>query len=152
MHKQNPAIRPETKNRTRLGAQDNNRNSTGKQHPLEDSGRRRRGSRRVPANASGERDFNDLNKEEIIALLKKVAGELGHRPNQFEFWQMAKAKKEHMRRLFGSYRELVQEAGFEALGPGYYLTTEQLLADWAAVARKLGKVPTVMQYNKAGKY
>jgi HNH endonuclease len=105
-----------------------------------------------PTPTNRERDFNDLNKEEIIALVKKVAEELGHRPNQFEFWQMAKAKKEHMRRLFGSYRELVQEAGFEALGPGFYITTDQLLGDWAAVARKLGKAPTVMQYDKAGKY
>ena len=99
-----------------------------------------------------QRDFNDLSKEEIIALVRKVAAELGHRPNQYEFWQMGGAKKEHMRRLFGSYRELVQEAGFEALGPGYHLTVDQLLEDWAAVTRRLGKVPTVMQYNKAGKY
>jgi hypothetical protein len=99
-----------------------------------------------------ERDFNDLSKEEIIALLRKVAAELGHRPNQYEFWQMAGAKKEHMRRLFGSYRELVQEAGFEALGPGYHLTVDQLLEDWAAVTRRLGKAPTVLQYDKAGKY
>ncbi len=99
-----------------------------------------------------ERDFNDLSREEIIALLKKVAEELGHRPNQYEFWQIAGAKKEHMRRLFGSYRELVQEAGFEALGPGYHLTVDQLLEDWAAVTRRLGKAPTVLQYDKAGKY
>lgn len=140
MHKQNPANHVETENQTRLEAQDKNRNTTGNQRRPDDSARR------------GERDFNDLNRDEIIALLKKVAEELGHRPNQFEFWQMAKAKKEHMRRLFGSYRELVQEAGFEALGPGYHLTTEQLLTDWAVVARKMGKAPTVMQYNKAGKY
>ena len=104
------------------------------------------------AHAIKNRDFNDLSKEEIIALLKKVAQELGHRPNQYEFWQMAGAKKEHMRRLFGSYRELVQEAGFEALGPGYHLTVDQLLEDWAVVVRKLGKAPTVLQYDKAGKY
>ena len=99
-----------------------------------------------------ERDFNDLSREEIIALLKRIAEELGHRPNQFEFWQAAKAKKEHIRRLFGSYRELVEEAGFEALGPGYHLTIEQLMTDWGAVTRKLGKLPTVQQYDKAGKY
>lgn len=113
----------------------------------------RKSTRPKPLNAATEaRDFNDLTREEIIALVKKVAEELGHRPNQYEFWQKAGAKKEHMRRLFGSYRELVQEAGFEATGPGYYITTDQLMADWAAVARKLGKVPTVMQYDKAGKY
>lgn len=106
----------------------------------------------VNAQSGDERDFNDLTREEIIALLKKVAEELGHRPNQYEFWQKAGAKKEHMRRLFGSYRELVQEAGFEATGPGYYITMDQLMEDWAAVARKLGKAPTVMQYDKAGKY
>lgn len=102
-------------------------------------------------NAS-ERDFNDLNREEIIALLRKIAEELGHRPNQFEFWQMASAKKEHVRRLFGSYRELVQEAGFEALGPGFHITREQLFQDWAQVVRKAGRIPSVMQYDKLGRY
>lgn len=119
-----------------------------------DAQQARTGEKRHPNDltAAEERDFNDLSKEEIIALLKKVAAELGHRPNHYEFWQMAGAKKEHMRRLFGSYRELVQEAGFEALGPGYHLTVDQLLEDWAAVTRKLGKTPTVLQYDKAGKY
>ncbi|MGE5321981.1 MAG: homing endonuclease associated repeat-containing protein, partial [Actinomycetota bacterium] len=126
--------------------------STGNHRMADGSARRRRGSQRPLDNASGERDFNDLNKDEIIALVKKAAAELGHRPNQYEFWQMAGAKKEHMRRLFGSYRELVQEAGFEALGPGFHLTRDALLEDWAAVARRLGKVPTVQQYDKAGKY
>jgi len=116
-----------------------------KKHTQEDSSQSN-------AQECDERDFNDLTREEIIALVKKVAEELGHRPNQYEFWQMAGAKKEHMRRLFGSYRELVQEAGFEATGPGYYITTDQLMTDWAVVARKLGKAPTVLQYDKAGKY
>lgn len=135
---------------------DQNRNNecdtTGSNLAAADSPRHRRGSRRPLDNASDVGDFNDLSREEIIALVKKVAAELGHRPNQYEFWQMAGAKKEHMRRLFGSYRELVQEAGFEALGPGFHLTPDQLLEDWAAVARRLGKAPTVMEYNKAGKY
>ena len=140
--------------RASINHQNRNRacNKTGNNPPAGHSLRRRRGSHRPLDNASGERDFNDLNKEEIIALVKKVAAELGHRPNQYEFWQMAGARKEHMRRLFGSYRELVQEAGFEALGPGFHLTPDELLADWAATARRLGKVPTVQQYDKAGKY
>ncbi len=105
-----------------------------------------------PTSITELRDFNDLNREEIIALVKKIAAELGHRPNQFEFWQMARAKKEHMRRLFGSYRELLQECGFEALGPGFHITPDELFADWAAVVRKVGRVPSVMQYDKVGKY
>ena len=104
------------------------------------------------ADEAGERDFNDLNREEIIALLRKIAEELGHRPNQFEFWQTARAKKEHVRRLFGSYRELVQEAGFEALGPGFHIRPEQLFEDWVQVVRKMGRVPSVTQYNKVGRY
>lgn len=166
MHQQNSAKHPQPKNGNRPEPRDDNRNITAsgssrpgiqdarhrEQRPVDNSARRRRGSGRPLDNASGERDFNDLNKEEIVALVKKVAAELGHRPNQYEFWQMAGAKKEHMRRLFGSYRELVQEAGFEALGPGFHLTADELLADWAAVTRKLSKVPTVEQYDKAGKY
>ena len=131
---------------------DQARKSNGHQRKEADQSGRRRGTKRPLADDCGERDFNDLTRDEIVALVKKVAEELGHRPNVFEFWQMAKAKKEHIRRLFGSYRELVEEAGFEPTGPGYYISTDQLMEDWAAVARKLGKAPTVMQYNKAGKY
>ena len=166
MHQQNSDKDPQPKNDNRAEPKRDNQNITAsdcsrprsqdargrEQRPADNSVRRRRGSHRPLGNASGERNFNDLNKEEIIALVKQVAAELGHRPNQYEFWQMAGAKKEHMRRLFGSYRELVQEAGFEALGPGFHLTADELLADWAAVARRLGKVPPIQQYDKTGKY
>jgi len=145
VHNTNPANHDENRH-------NENRRSNGKQRKESGHSGRRRGTNRPLSNDAGERDFNDLTREEIIALVRKVAEELGHRPNVFEFWQMAKAKKEHIRRLFGSYRELVEEAGFEATGPGYYITTDQLMEDWAAVARKLGKAPTVMQYNKTGKY
>ncbi|HST79345.1 MAG TPA: hypothetical protein VLN58_12725 [Verrucomicrobiae bacterium] len=160
MHKTNPAKHDENRHDPNRRDQDCNNQRQKEQNRKTSSTQRkeaqitggRRGSRRPHLNDTGERDFNDLTREEIVALVKKVAEELGHRPNVFEFWQMAKAKKEHIRRLFGSYRELVEEAGFEATGPGYYITTDQLMEDWAAVAGKLGKAPTVMQYNKAGKY
>ena len=150
VHKRKPANHNE--NRHGQNRREQSRKNKANQCKKIDQSGRRRGTKRPLAENAGERNFNDLTREEIIALVKKVAEELGHRPNVFEFWQMARAKKEHIRRLFGSYRELVEEAGFEATGPGYYITTDQLMEDWAAVARKLGKAPTVMQYNKTGKY
>jgi len=97
-------------------------------------------------------DFNQLNKEEIIALLKKIAKSFGRVPTYFEFRRITKAGQRRMKHLFGGYQEFLRQAGFEALGSGYRLTAGQLLADWAAVVRKLGMLPTVTQYMQHGKY
>lgn len=105
-----------------------------------------------PTSMNRERDFNQLNKAEVVALLKKIAKNFGRVPTYFEFRRIAKAGQRRMKRLFGGYRECLRQAGFEALGPGYRLTAGQLLADWVAVTRKLGTVPTIAQYEQHGRY
>lgn len=99
-----------------------------------------------------ERDFNQLNKQQIIALLRKIARNFGRVPTYFEFRRITRAGQRRIQRLFGGYQEFLRQAGFEVLGSGYRLNAGQLLADWAAVVRKLGTVPTVAQYKQHGKY
>ncbi len=97
-------------------------------------------------------NFNQLAKPQVITLLKNVARKLGHPPSYLEFRRITRAGQRRITRLFGGYRELLQHAGFEPRGPGYLLSKDQLLLDWAAVTRKLGRVPTVSQYKVHGKY
>ncbi|HSM85819.1 MAG TPA: hypothetical protein VLT16_06695 [Candidatus Limnocylindrales bacterium] len=99
-----------------------------------------------------EKPFNQLSKQEVIALLKQITRQLGRVPTYIEFRRISRATQRRIGRLFGGYRELLQQAGFEPLGSGYRLTVEQLLPDWAAVVRRLGRLPTVQQYEKYGKY
>lgn len=104
-----------------------------------------------------ERDFNppafsQLNKEEIIALMKKAAKELGRVPTYHQFRRLAKATPRRIARLFGGYRELLLAAEFEPVGSGYRVDKGKLFADWAAVTRKLGKIPSQNQYSVNGKH
>lgn len=102
--------------------------------------------------SNGKKDFNQLTQREIIALLKKLARSLGRTPTCREFTRFHKCTSRRITELFGGYRECLGEAGFEAMGSGYGLSNEQLLADWVQVARKLGKVPSISQYERTGKY
>ncbi len=96
--------------------------------------------------------FNELSREEITALLKKAARKLGHAPSFREFERLAGATRRRIMQLFGGYREFLAAGSFEAQGAGYELTTEQLFSDWASVVRKLGKIPSVSQYERTGSY
>jgi len=96
--------------------------------------------------------FNDLSKEEVIAMFKKSVKNLGHVPTFPEFKRYSGAMPRRLARFFGGYAELVRAAGFEPLGPGYQLTMSQIVADWVRVVRKLGKIPSVSQYIMHGRH
>jgi Homing endonuclease associated repeat len=44
------------------------------------------------------------------------------------------------------------EAGVEATGTGFHHSVPTLLKDWGEVARKLGRIPTVVEYEKHGRF
>lgn len=48
---------------------------------------------------------------------------------------------------FGSYAQALRAAGLEPSGGGHQIETYELLKDWAAVARRLGKLPTMLEYD-----
>ena len=53
---------------------------------------------------------------------------------------------------FPTYREALRAAGMDRTGGGYKNDTGTMLLDWAETVRKLGKVPTMVEYNLHGNY
>ena len=46
----------------------------------------------------------------------------------------------------------LRQAGFDPHGAGYKLDLETLFRDWAEVARRVGKIPSLLEYSKHSRY
>jgi len=93
-----------------------------------------------------------LSKEEIIAALRKCAEKLGHVPSLPEFHRLSGVALRNLRRLFGTYTQTLSAAGLERRGPGSPVPMDALFTGWAEVVRRLGKIPTVREYEQHSKY
>ena len=93
-----------------------------------------------------------MSREEIIAVIKETAAELGHVPTINELRDLKKVKKHEIRSRFGTYKAVLAACGLERSGPGYELTVEALFKDWAGVVRRLERLPTVAEYELYGKH
>ncbi|HKD82520.1 MAG TPA: hypothetical protein VKH81_22715 [Candidatus Angelobacter sp.] len=93
-----------------------------------------------------------MSKEEIIAAVKACAERLGHAPSVMELVKNANVTKHDIRKTFGNHTRLLAASGLERQGCGYLVKMESLFADWAATVRKLGKVPTMSEYELHGRY
>jgi hypothetical protein len=92
-------------------------------------------------------------KEELIAMVREMTERNGGRiPTRGEFHQITGIHWRLPRRLFGSYRAMLEAAGCKARGPGWELNMAQLFADWAEVVRKAGRIPTQEDYGKHSRY
>jgi len=93
-----------------------------------------------------------MSREEIIAAVKKCAVELGHAPSQPEFRNHTKISKHDIRKNFGTYTQMIAVSELEREGSGCVVELNSLFLDWAGIVRKLGKVPTIANYELASKY
>lgn len=91
-------------------------------------------------------------QEEILAAVKMCAHKLGRNPSQHELQAMAGITEKMVWRRFGNLGKALEAAGLEASGSGFSLDEAKLLLDWAAVTRKLGKMPSVNEYRRAGRF
>jgi hypothetical protein len=57
-----------------------------------------------------------------------------------------------IRKHFGVYAAALQACGLEGRGPGYDASMRQLFTDWAEVTRRVGRVPTVGDYELHSRY
>src|SRR5262245_64851752 len=55
-------------------------------------------------------------------------------------------------RHFGGLRKALECAGLQPSGSGFRQPEPAVLLDWAAVTRKLGKIPTVTEYESRGRF
>jgi hypothetical protein len=93
-----------------------------------------------------------MSKEEVIAAIQQSAVQVGHPPSLPELEKTMKITRRAIQGHFPTYREALRAAGLERTGGGYKNDTGAMLLDWAETVRKLGKVPTTVEYNLHGEY
>ena len=91
-----------------------------------------------------------MTKEEIVNAIRVCAKKLKRNPNKNELRAMAGISEKILYTRLGSLREALEAAGLRASGSGFAQTEERLLLNWATVARKLKKLPSQMEYQRAG--
>jgi hypothetical protein len=93
-----------------------------------------------------------MSKEEVIAAIKKATEELGHVPSLNELAGTGRVSKHAIRRHFGQYLRALDACGLERNGHGYKLSPKALFEDWMRLARQLGKIPSIIDYDAHGRY
>lgn len=93
-----------------------------------------------------------MSKEEILKAIRSCAKKLKRNPNLRDLRLMARISEQVLYKRFGSLRKALETAGLQAMGPGFGQQESTLLLDWAAVARKLGKIPSVHEYESTGRF
>lgn len=93
-----------------------------------------------------------MSREEVIDVIRQAAEEMGKVPTFTQLQEMKRLSLYDVRRHFGVYASALQACGLEGRGSGYETTLRQLFTDWAEVARKAGRVPTVGDYELHSRY
>ncbi len=93
-----------------------------------------------------------MSKEEVIAAIQESAARLGHVPTFTEVRRTMKMSKHEIRKHFLTYSRALTECGLQRTGPGYEVDAKILFLDWAGLVRKLGKLPTMAEYEMHGSY
>ncbi len=94
-----------------------------------------------------------LSRSQILRALRSAARQLGRAPTRAELLRLTGI---HYGRLIphfpGGYRSAIRAAGLSPDPGGLRIGTAELLADWARLARKKGRVPTRVEYEREGRY
>jgi hypothetical protein len=93
-----------------------------------------------------------MSREEIIQAIRSCAKKLKRNPGRRDLRGLARISEETLYKHFGGLRQALEQAGLEPSGSGFRQPESAVLLDWAAVARKLGKIPTVHEYESAGRF
>src|SRR6476659_1167133 len=93
-----------------------------------------------------------MTKEEIVSAIRVCAKKLHRNPSLRELRAMADVRTKHVYKRLGSLSNALRAAGLEGIGPGYSPAEETVLHDWASVARKLKKLPSILEYERAGRF
>jgi hypothetical protein len=93
-----------------------------------------------------------MTKEEIVKAIRVCAKKLRRNPSLRELRAMAGVPAKHVYKRLGSLRKALHAAGLEGIGPGFSPAEEAVLRDWASVARKLKKLPSILEYERAGRF
>jgi hypothetical protein len=92
-----------------------------------------------------------VTKEEVLNAIRLCAKKL-HRSPTLDDLQAAGITRHHVRRNFHSLQLALASAGLLVRGLGFRLPDSTLLLDWAEVARKLRRLPTMPEYQCSGRF
>lgn len=89
--------------------------------------------------------------EEVLEAIRRCAKKLKRTPTLRELEALGIGRGV----IEGRWKKLsnaLKAAGVPAAGMGFHYPDSTLLLDWAGVARKLGRIPTVVEYEKHGRF
>jgi hypothetical protein len=94
-----------------------------------------------------------MTKQEIMDAITGCAEKLRRTPSIFEVMKMAQVSRRQIRAEFGSFTQALRECNLErATSSGQKVPLEPLFVDWAGVVRKVGKAPSMSEYEALSKY
>lgn len=93
-----------------------------------------------------------LSKEQIVAIITKLAEKLGRAPKMGEIGSMTPVSRRMMRTQFGNYSNLMRACGLGKPYEGLRIPMGTLFEGWATLTRQLKRVPTVTEFRELGKY
>jgi hypothetical protein len=93
-----------------------------------------------------------MTKEQIVEAIHLCAKKLERNPNLRDLRLIGGVSEPILYKRFGGLAKALAAAGLEATGPGFNQPEAALLLDWAAVARNLGKIPSVHEYGSVGRF
>src|ERR1051326_6248623 len=94
-----------------------------------------------------------LSRSEILRAIRSAARKLKRAPTRAELLRLTGIPYTKLIPHFrGGYREAIRAAGLTPDGGGLRISTADLLADWARLARKKRRIPTRDEYNREGRY
>jgi hypothetical protein len=92
-------------------------------------------------------------RTETLKAIKECATELGRTPSFVELKRLKRISKGAIYQVFGSYKCALEVCGLERRsGPGYQADLRALFLDWAGLARKQGKIPSMAEYEARAKF
>src|SRR5215472_6547329 len=89
-----------------------------------------------------------MSQEEVIAIIKDCAARLGRTPKLADLEEMGKIRKYEVQKAFGTYERALEVCDLEIRGAGHRVALDTLFLEWAGIVRKMGKVPTITEYEK----
>jgi hypothetical protein len=92
-----------------------------------------------------------MTRDEIVAIIKECAAELGQVPNMPQLEKTGRITRRQVDHTFGSITVALAACGLKGRGCGYRADEEDLVRDFALIVRKLGRIPTVYEQRELGR-
>jgi hypothetical protein len=94
----------------------------------------------------------NVTKEELTAAIAECAKKMNKTPTRAQLMKNAGVMRSDVKRYFGTYQRALEACNLERNNGGKKVEMETLFRDWAEIARKMQKIPTLAEYEMQSKY